>query len=101
MVRTVLGAVMMVMVFAVVVMLAVVVAGRIVGAVLGDGGSGAPDGEGQCDGERRGYARYELHSCLLTRRVSVVTRESRGRVFRGYAYPAAEVQNGWGNMVGW
>jgi hypothetical protein len=66
MVRTVLAAVVMVVVFAVVMMLAVVLtvmmAGRVVGAMLGDGGSGAPNDEGQCDGERSGYARYELHS---------------------------------------
>jgi hypothetical protein len=60
MVRTVLGAV--VMVLAVMVMLAVVVTRRVVGAILGDGCSGPPYGEGQGDGERSGYARYELHS---------------------------------------
>jgi phosphate/sulfate permease len=54
-----------VVVLAMVMMLAVMVTGRVVGAVLGEGGSGTPYGEGQCDGERRGYARHELHSCLL------------------------------------
>jgi hypothetical protein len=54
MIRTVLGAV--------VVMFAVVMARRVVGAILGDGCSGATYGEGQGDGERSGYARYELHS---------------------------------------
>jgi hypothetical protein len=58
-----------VVVFAVVMMFAVVltvvVARRVVGAVPGDGGTGTPDGDGERDGERCGYARYEFHSCLL------------------------------------
>jgi hypothetical protein len=40
-----------VMMFAV--MLTVVMARWVVGTMLGDGGSGAPDGEGQGDGKRR------------------------------------------------
>jgi hypothetical protein len=55
-----------VVVFAVVmmfaVMLTVVMARWVVGAMLGDGGACATYGDGQGDGERCGYARYELHS---------------------------------------
>jgi hypothetical protein len=58
-----------VMVFAVMVMFAVVLtvvmAGRIVATVLGDGGSGSAYREGQGNEERCGYARYRLHFCLL------------------------------------
>jgi hypothetical protein len=60
----VLGTVVMVlammMMFAVV--LTVMMAGWIVGAMLGDGASGTSDSKGQGDGERSGNARYELHS---------------------------------------
>jgi hypothetical protein len=48
-----------VMMFAVV--LTAVMARWVVGAVLGDGGTGTTYGDGQCDGERRGYARYRFH----------------------------------------
>ena len=62
-----------VMIFAVMVMFAVVltvmVAGRIVGAVLGDGGSGAANGKRQGNCERSGYTRYRFHLCLLGGRV--------------------------------
>jgi hypothetical protein len=54
-----------VMALAVMVLLPVVMGGRIVGAMLGDGGSGAPNGECEGNGERRGYARCRLHFCLL------------------------------------
>jgi hypothetical protein len=63
----------LVVVFAVVMMFAVVMARRVVGAVLGDGGSRAPNSQGEGDSERRGYARYEFHFCLLNGRVPVVT----------------------------
>jgi hypothetical protein len=99
----VVGAVALVMVavvmvvFAVVVMfpmvLTVVMAGRVVGTVLGDGGSGATYGDGQGDCKRRGYARYRLHSCLLVDEFPIRGPSIRGRVVRGYAYPFAEVHN--------
>lgn len=54
-----------VMVLAVMVTLAVVVARRVIGAVLGDGGSGTANGECECNGESSGYARYRFHFCLL------------------------------------
>ncbi|MCW2987372.1 MAG: hypothetical protein JWM24_310 [Solirubrobacterales bacterium] len=49
-------------VLAVVMMRTMVMAGWVVGAMLGDGGACATYGDGQGDGERCGYARYELHS---------------------------------------
>jgi hypothetical protein len=69
-VGTVVGAVSLVvlpivMVLAVV-MVAFVMAGRVVGAMLGDGGTGAPDGERKCHGNRCGDACDQFHSCLLT-----------------------------------
>jgi hypothetical protein len=86
----VVGAVALVMVavvlvvFAVVVMLpvvlTVVVAGRVVGTVLGDGGSGTAYGERQGDGERCGYARDWLHSCLLVDEFQFAARCLGGRV---------------------
>jgi hypothetical protein len=68
-VRAVVGPVPVVTLPVVVVVLLVVVAlvmtGRIVRSVLGDGGSGAADGERKGHGESYGYACGQFHLCLL------------------------------------
>jgi hypothetical protein len=60
----VVGAVALVVV-PVMVVFAVMVTWRVVGTVLGHGGSGAANGERQGNGESSGYTRYRLHFCLL------------------------------------
>jgi hypothetical protein len=65
--------VMLAVVMVLAVMLTLIVGWRVVGTVLGNRGSGAADGKCEGDGERCGYARYELHLCLLIGRVPVVT----------------------------
>jgi hypothetical protein len=78
MVRTVLATVVMVvMVFAV--MVVAMMARRVVGTVLGDGGPGAAYGYGQRDGEGRGRACDQLHVCLLNGRATTVARKLRPR----------------------
>jgi hypothetical protein len=83
------------------VMAALVVPGRVVGAALGEGGSGATDGQGQGDRESRGRARDRLHICLLADEFRSWLMSPGAVWTRGYAGAPAEVHGVPANIVGW